>query len=65
MRCTYCESGAKRHETESVFQRYRIAVIERWAESEYKGASLAAAQATLRSELIFEAACRNFRLDGR
>jgi hypothetical protein len=45
--------------TQSDFHRYRVQVIARWPESEYKRAALRAARNSLNGELAYEQATAN------
>jgi hypothetical protein len=50
--------------TQSYFHRYRVQVIARWPESEYKRAALSAAGTALIRELAFELATANTKQKG-
>ena len=47
--------------TQTYFHLYRVQVIARWPESEYKRAALSAAGTALIRELAFEVAAANIR----
>ena len=51
--------GNRVNSTQSYFHRYRVQVIARWPESEYKRAALRAARTSLNGELAFEQATAN------
>ena len=49
------------YSTQSYFHRYRVQVIARLPESEYKRAALISARTALNIELVFEQATVNFK----
>jgi hypothetical protein len=52
------------YSTQTYFHRYRVQVIARLPESEYKRAALSAARTSLNVELAFEEATANTRPEG-